>query len=438
MRLVLAGLVVASIGSRAGGVAPAEHELLRYDVDLEESPGTRLSRVWSDFLQRRGAEAFQKTYAHWHSGLSKAFPELFGSPRLTEATADVWLETLRRTHPAAVEELAALSSALLRASPSEPLFELPALAIGMSLYPILNIASKNTTDTGPSACTSALARTSNGRVLHGRSLDYEPRDPLALGSVVLDFRLRGEIAYRCLHPLPYGTALQWFTCVRPGAFSLSVNARSQGSWTEHNTSFAELMRRVEGSMLLGEVAERAMATESYASALAVLASTPAVSSNYFILAGAGGEGAVVTRFGNTSSVDVWALGSSPVVSDGQPSWMRVQTNVDHWVSFATGDYATHRRQRAIDELSATGATALDRDALMKVYLTDSAMRGSENRTRPEDTGVILRPTTIATVILDPAAPWEARPDPRYWRIWAESPAIGPPHAPRANAPVAFV
>ena len=66
------------------------------------------------------------------------------------------------------------------------------------------------------------------------------------------------------------------------------------------------------------------------------------------------------------------------------------------------------------------------------------MRGSENRTRPEDTGVILRPSTIATLILDPAAPWEARPDPRYLRIRAESPVIGPPRAPRADAPVAFV
>ncbi|CAK0889083.1 unnamed protein product [Prorocentrum cordatum] len=403
MRPGLAGLLAASAAySRACGAAPAQHELLRYDVDLE------------------------------------ALPDLFGSPGLAGATAAAWLDTLRRAHPAAAEELAALSAALLRASPSEPLFELPALAVGMSLYPLLNIAAKNTTDARPSACTSALARMGGGRVLHGRSLDYEPRDPLALGSVVLDFRLRGEVAYRCLHPLPYGTALQWFTCVRPGAFSLSVNARSQGSWTEHNTSFPELLRRLEGSLLLGEVAEVAMATESYAAALAVLASAPAVSSNYFILAGAGGEGAVVTRFGNTSSADVWALGSSPAVSNGQPPWMRVQTNVDHWVSFTTGDYATHRRQRAIDELSAIGAEALDRDAFMRVYLTDSARPGSENRTRPEDTGVLLGLWAVATVILDPAAPFEAKPDPRYWRVWAESPTIGPPPAPSADASVALV
>lgn len=266
-------------------------------------------------------------------------------------------------------------------------------------------------------------------MLHGRSLDYEPRDPIAAATVVVDFWRGGRSLYRCLHPLPFPTATQWFTCVRPGAFSLSVNARGQGIWTEHNTSFPEFLRRVKvpGTLLLGEVAELAMQAESYEAALAVLMSASVVSSNYFILAGANGEGAIVTRYGNMSSADVWSLNSAADVLDGQPAWLRVQTNVDHWVPLESGAYATVRRQHAIELISSFGPS-ITKDQLLEVYLTRRPRPGAENRTKPEDMGVILRPTTIATLVMDPAAELEPQPDPRYWHTWAETPVVDP-HAP---------
>jgi len=410
---------------------PPQHEILRYDVDMDADPGTRYAHVWSDFLRRRGIAAFQQTYAAWNLGLATVLPDLFGSPERAVANRGAWWSALQAAHPDTAAELQALSAVLLEANRSEPLFEVSTLAAAVSIYPILNIAAKNTTDTKPSACTSTLVRRADGTVLHGRSLDYEPRDPMALGTVVLDFRRptrHGELAYRCLHPLVYPTALQWFTCIRPGAFSLSVNARGQGVNTEHNSSFDELLRRVRapGALLLGELGEQAMQAKSYGEALAILASRPSVSSNYFILAGIQGQGAVVTRYGNISSADVWGLDSSPDLSDGQPPWLRVQTNVDHWVPFASGAYATHRRQNAVDLLSSMGHGAVDRDKLLGVYLTSRARAGSENRSSPEDTGVILRPTTIATLVLEPSALEEAELDPRYWRIWAKSPIIAPP------------
>lgn len=404
---------------------PGQFPLLHYSVDLEAAPGVRYANVWAAFLKLRGQKAFADTYAAWHLWLQTAQPELFGNATTAAASQEAWFKALQVSHPEAVEEVLALSRVLLEADASDPLFQPAALATVTSLYPILNIAGKNTTDTKPSACTSTLVRRANGAVLHGRSLDYEPRDPMALGTVVLDFRKQGELAYRCLHPLPYPTAVQWFTCVRAGAFSLSVNARAQGRWTEHNTTFAELLRRVAApeALLLGELAERAMRSQSYEEALAVLLSSPAVSSNYFILAGAQGQGAVVTRFGNASSADVWALGSA---ADGQPPWLRVQTNVDHWVTLASGAYATHRRQRVVDLLSNLGQSAVTKESLLDVYLTDHAQAGSENRTTPEDTGVILRPSTIATLVLDPSASAESMPDARFWNIWVSSPVIRPP------------
>eukprot|EP00931_Biecheleriopsis_adriatica_P050664 TRINITY_DN29354_c0_g1_i1.p1 TRINITY_DN29354_c0_g1~~TRINITY_DN29354_c0_g1_i1.p1 ORF type:complete len:445 (+),score=64.89 TRINITY_DN29354_c0_g1_i1:40-1374(+) len=409
-----------------------QHELLRYDVNLDESPSVRYAHVITDFLHQRGPQAFLETYEGWHVWLEKALPELFGTPELARASQEEWLATLQATHPDVVAELQTLAAALKGNSSQQPLLELPALATAVSLYPLLNIASKNTTDTKPSACTSTLARQSDGKVLHGRSLDYEPRDPMAKASVVLDFQKKNQTLYRCLHPLQYPSALQWFTCVRPGAFSLSVNARSQGVDTEHNASFHELLRRVArpGAQLLGEVAEKAMQAESYDAALEVLVSSSVVSSNYFILAGASGQGAIITRFGNSSAADVWALGSaSDDWSDGQPPWIHVQTNVDHWVSFSSGAYATHRRQHAVDLLSSMGPDVLDREALQSVYLTTSARSGSQNRTTPEDTGVILRPSTIATLIMDPSSPLDLEPDPKYWHVWAETPTI---HAPESR------
>lgn len=419
----------------AAAIPLPEHEILRYDVDLDAGPGVRYAHVWKDFLSKRGASAFQQTYKEWDSWIANMTPDL---PALRGA----WMSALQAAHPDVVAEVQALSAALLAANGSEPLFEASAIAAATSIYPIMNIAPKETTDTRPSACTSTLVRRPDGAVLHGRSLDYEPRDPLALGSVALDFRRGGALAYRCLHPLPYPTGLQWFTCVRPGAFSLSVNARSQGIHTEHNASFDELLRRVRapGALLLGELAEQAMQAESYGEALAMLASRPSISSNYFILAGVQGQGAVVTRFGNSSSADVWALGSTADPEDGQAPWFRVQTNVDHWVPLASGAYATHRRQRVVDLLSGQEQT-VDRESVLEVYLTTRAALGSENRTTPEDTGVILRPTTIATLIMEPSAPADAELDPRSWHIWSKSPVIEPPlpvASERASPPAAIV
>mmetsp|Transcript_21731 Transcript_21731/g.61647 ORF Transcript_21731/g.61647 Transcript_21731/m.61647 type:complete len:452 (+) Transcript_21731:72-1427(+) len=408
--------------------APPHHPLLRYSVNLEDPSSIRYVHAWTDFLKQRGPSAFQQTYLAWQVWLSHELPHLFGTPELTIKSQSAWLAALQSGHPQAADEVEALSKVLLAVNATESLFQPAALATLSSLYPILNIAAKNTTDTRPSACTSLLVKQSDGRVLHGRSLDYEPRDPLALSTVVVDFRERGKVLYSCLQPLPFPSALQWFTCVRPGAFSLSVNARSQGRDTEHNSTFKELLRRVAspGALLLGEAAEHAMHAGTYEAALERLSSGPVVSSNYFILAGTQGQGAIVTRFGNSSSADTWALGSSTAWSDGQPAWMRVQTNVDHWVSLTSGAYATHRRQRAVELLAGMGQRAVSKDSLFELYLTDHARAGSENRTVPEDTGVILRPSTIATLIMDPAEAVTAEPDFQYCSVWATSPVIGPP------------
>jgi len=399
-------------------VLPSQHHLLDYDVDLEVDPSNRYAKVWEDFLQQRGSKAFEQTYEAWHAGLRMILPDLFGANATSNQQR--WYQALLSGHPAAAAELAALAQRLHGTDAA-------ALSTAVSMYPLLNIAPKGPTDapglaTAPSACTSSLL-SQPGSVLHGRSLDYEPRDPIAETTVVVRYRKDGKVQYTCLQPLVWTTALQWFTCVRPRAFSLSVNARSRGIHMESNTSFEELLRRVEsGAYLLGELAEEAMSARTYADALRILSSLPVVSSNYFILAGADqGQGAIVTRFGNTSSADVWSLNSSSELSDGQPPWLRVQTNADHWVPY--GDtYATHRRQHLLDMLT-SGKTPASKEHFKEAYFVSNALPGSQNRTTPEDTGAILRPTTIATIFLNPSS---SETDLSEWYVWNETPKILPP------------
>lgn len=394
------------------------HQLLEYDVDLETSPLQRYAKVYEDFLQRRGArglKAFRETYQAWHAWLRLALPEIFGANETQKQQR--WWEALSTGHPSAAAELRGLSQRLA--------FDVAALATAVSVYPLLNIAPKGPTDAPgspgrPSACTSSLL-SSGGLVYHGRSLDFEPRDPIAETTVVVRHKWRGEAQYTCLQPLVWTTALQWFTCVRPKAFSLSVNARARGIYMESNSSFEELLRRVgSGAYLLGEIAQEAMAAKSYDEALQILSSAPVVSSNYFILAGVDGQGAVITRFGNSSSADVWSLNSSKVISDGQPPWLRVQTNADHGVPFGEA-YATHRRQHLVNMLTSSSGIP-SKDQFLQAYFVSNALEGSENRTQPEDTGAILRPTTIATILLNPSE----QPDMRNWYIWNESAKILPP------------
>ncbi len=67
------------------------------------------------------------------------------------------------------------------------------------------------------------------------------------------------------------------------------------------------------------------------------------------------------------------------------------------------------------------------DSLLGVYLTDSASPESANRTSPEDTGGILRPSTIATVVMDPQSSVGESVEPfARTRIWKGSPVIRPP------------
>ena len=90
-------------------------------------------------------------------------------------------------------------------------------------------------------------------------------------------------------------------------------------------------------------------------------------------------------------------------------------------------YATHRREHFVELATQRGPS---REDFTKAYLVSNAMKGSENRTTPEDTGAILRPTTIATIFMDPAL---SEPDLSKWFIWNATPKILPPLEAKASS-----
>eukprot|EP00929_Paragymnodinium_shiwhaense_P000890 TRINITY_DN101095_c0_g1_i1.p1 TRINITY_DN101095_c0_g1~~TRINITY_DN101095_c0_g1_i1.p1 ORF type:complete len:442 (+),score=87.35 TRINITY_DN101095_c0_g1_i1:80-1405(+) len=426
--LTFFGPIVASL--------PPTHRLQRFTADLDATPEQQWGPIWETFLDEHGTGAFEETYSAWLEGLAFLLPEQYnGSSRALESGEQL-LTALKKGHPRAYAELAALSKALLKRKNAHA-FQLPLMASAVASYVLQLSSLKNTTDTRPheltsgkkheaSACTSTLVIGDDRSVLHGRSLDYEPRDPVAATTIQVDFTRDGVVEYSCMHPLTWTTALQWFTCIRPQRFSLSVNARGQGVSTEHNTTFAEMLSRIEnpGALLLGEMGEAAMKASDYLEAVNVLSSSKVISSNYFIVAdGAAVDGAIITRYGNRSLyADVWRLGTDV----DQAPWMRVQTNVDHNVTMKSGAYATHRRQHMIDLLhNGTERASIPKEEFWKAYFTDSALDlESMVRQTPEDTGVILRPTTIATAIMTPAAATAADAFPA--KVWATSPQIHPP------------
>lgn len=410
-------------------------ELPVYNVNLDVDGVDWWADVLEDFISKHGTDSFEQTYGEWMKWAEVGFPELCGKNAVDDTAGRV-LTALTTNRQDLEQQLEVLSTKLLRKAPNVTNFKKDRLALAASNYILGNMGRPTHVGTRlrrQSACTSTLVVGAEGLMLHGRSLDYEPRTLLAKVSVEVNFVRNGTVQYRCFHPLVYPTALGWVTCERPGHMSLSVNARSHGTCLESGITCDEMLRRISktDNYLLGDLAMKAIKQDSYDEALKLLSSANVVSSNYFILAGAGKrQGAVITRYGNCSCdghscSDVWEVepaGSS--TSDGQKPWMRVQTNIDHNVSFESQNYSTYRRQHVIDMLNNADHT-ITRQDMWNIYLTNTAFNTTSyvTRMRPEeDTGAVLRPTTIASFVMSPATK-NQRFDAR---VWAKDPVIQNP------------
>jgi hypothetical protein len=210
---------------------------------------------------------------------------------------------------------------------------------------------------GTKACTGIVAQNSNGTVFHARNQDYPP--PFAPLQYDGTFMKDGKVLFE-------GTSFAGIigiggTCMSPGGFSVSIDARST-----HTPKLAEALELAKSGAhfsaptITREVCARGGGFES---AIEYLASEPMIDPLYFIVAGAEpGQGAVVTRNATAAKgeSDVWRL------EDGYPKenpFYLVETNYDHWGDVPSSD---DRRVDAKCIMEELGADNVNMDTLQQV------------------------------------------------------------------------
>jgi len=205
-----------------------------------------------------------------------------------------------------------------------------------------------------SMCTSIVAESSDGRILHSRNLDFglgtEFTTLLQNLTLQVEFQKGGKTVY-------YGTTYAGYvgllTGMAPGRFGISLNLRHSG---DIMGNVRELLAN-PGANVVSFLLRRVLETQpDYAAALKRLVTEPLISESYIILSGiASGQGAVITR-NRTIAADVWTLGGSQ-----NDSWFLLQTNHDHWLPSPPGDHRTDVGMRAMD------AIGPDRISLENLY-----------------------------------------------------------------------
>ena len=203
------------------------------------------------------------------------------------------------------------------------------------------------------ACTSIVAESSEGKIFHGRNLDYD-FEPATLrkGVIVVNFQSKGITQYT-------GTTFAGYvglvTGQKPNKFTVSLDARDKGEPWEN--VFAALITGSQGIVSFQIRSVLADPNSDYASALEHLSSVTLITPSYIILGGAEPtQGAVITR-DRTAALDVWSL--APMSG----RWYLVETNYDHWTPPPAND---DRRDPVIRAMNATGRAAISGDTLFKV------------------------------------------------------------------------
>ncbi|KAL7073518.1 hypothetical protein ACQ4LE_006925 [Meloidogyne hapla] len=166
-------------------------------------------------------------------------------------------------------------------------------------------------------CTSIVAAQNDGKILHGRNLDYEMTQLLKDATILVDFVKNGKIQYTAV---TFVTAVGIITGQKPNAFTVSLNARYSGGPLLN--ILMELITRFHHPVAL-EIRLTLEAEKDYVSALSRLSWTFMVAPSYLIVGGKEGDGAVITR-DRLGAVDVFTLDYR------HHRWFLLETNFDHW------------------------------------------------------------------------------------------------------------
>lgn len=170
---------------------------------------------------------------------------------------------------------------------------------------------------GSKACTSIIARASNGTIFHGRNLDYSLLGFLRNITITLDFQRSGKTVYT---GTTYAGYIGLLTGQKPNGYTITLDERDRGEiWMNALEALMNGYNAIAAFHIRDALSNENM---TYEQALIFLADKALVAPCYIILAGTRPhEGVVITR-DRIAALDLWKINGE--------RWYLVETNYDHW------------------------------------------------------------------------------------------------------------
>ena len=323
MFLVAVLLQLAVLGaSSKSTVAP------KYTVNLDLPPEQRWSAVTADY-----AEPMRNLLG----ALKKTVPE-----DLLDAVA-LLAKDVGAFFPSPYDrEMVGLADALKPMGVS-----LADVLLGNVLYEITAYGASSS-----KACTSIVGERLDGRIVHGRNLDYSFQGYLRNVTITVMFERSGKVVYT---GTTFAGMVGLLTGQKPHGFTISMDERDEGQlWMNALSALVSW-----GSGVSTFIIRTALdnAHFDYNSALGFLTEARFIAPCYIIVGGVNSsQGAVVTR-GRIEPKNVWKLDVEKGV------WFLVETNYDNWVTPPSSD---DRRDPAIQAMVALGRGNLSEANLFNV------------------------------------------------------------------------
>jgi N-acylethanolamine-hydrolysing acid amidase len=205
------------------------------------------------------------------------------------------------------------------------------------------------------ACTSIVAESLNGTIVHGRNLDYSIGSLLRNLTITVDFQRGGKTVYT---GTTYAGYIGLLTGQRPYGFTITLNERDKGQvWMNALEALANGMGAVSSLHIRDALANEEF---DYEKALVFLADKPLIAPCYIIIGGVkSSQGAVITR-------DRIAVLDFMKMKAEKGEWFVLETNYDHWTTPPPDD---DRRDPGIKYMNEMGRGNVSQAGLFNVLST---------------------------------------------------------------------
>jgi len=212
------------------------------------------------------------------------------------------------------------------------------------------------------ACTSIVAQTTQGTILHARNLDFW--DGIWLTShlknmtFTVEYHELGKLKFYATTFAGYAGV---FSGMKPKAFSFSMDTRRYGSnITEYIHRLVEDIIHRNATLTTFLARDTLNGAKDFNSAVAKLSNSPLAGDVYYIVGGlTAGQGVVISR-NPVNATDVWQLDAD----NGR--WYEVETNYDHWKQPPWFDDRVVPANKAMDALGRANITL---DAILQQVLS---------------------------------------------------------------------